>query len=118
MKRSNTQSERQIYIDQQIRKGTCPSAADLAARFECSERTIKRDIEFLRDRLNAPIQWNRSRNGYFYSEPTWGIRSLILSERELSALLAAPQALKQCGAEDEGMVLRNFIDRGLFRQVG
>lgn len=36
----------------------------LKQELEVSEASIKRDIEFLRDRLQCPIEWDRSRRGY------------------------------------------------------
>ena len=55
MKRTNTQLERQMDIDRRIRVGEFPSAPFLVTEWEVDERTIKRDIEFMRDRLFAPI---------------------------------------------------------------
>ncbi|RRJ94726.1 WYL domain-containing protein [Opitutaceae bacterium TAV4] len=34
-----------------------------------SSRTIKRDIEHLRDFHNAPVEWNASRRTYYYTRP-------------------------------------------------
>lgn len=35
---------------------------------EISLATFKRDLEYLRDRLHAPILWDRERQGYCYDE--------------------------------------------------
>lgn len=113
MHRSNTQSERQLDLDRQIREGKYPTVQQIAKRWEVSKRTIKRDIEFMRDRMGAPIVFDPQRRGYCYSETTWGIPSIIVSEGELSALKAAPDALKECGASQEAEILRAFIARGL-----
>ncbi len=42
--------------------------AALAAELEASDRTIQRDLEFMRDQLNLPIESDR--DGHFFSEPT------------------------------------------------
>lgn len=39
-------------------------------RLECSKSTADRDIETLRDYLNAPLEYNRESNGYFYNQKT------------------------------------------------
>lgn len=44
-------------------KGAVPMEV-FREEFELSEKTIKRDIEFLRDRLECPIEWNRSKRGW------------------------------------------------------
>lgn len=31
--------------------------------------TFKRDLEYLRDRLNAPIEWDRDAGGYRFVQP-------------------------------------------------
>ena len=77
MKRTNTQCERQIDIDRRIRAGEYPSCPKLATEWEVDERTIKRDIEFMKDRLDAPIEYDRNRRGYFYTEA--GVSPIISS---------------------------------------
>ena len=60
--------ERIYYFHKQIKSGLFPNASDIAAEFEVSKPTARRDIEYLRERLLAPLQFNRSQNGYFYAE--------------------------------------------------
>ncbi|HEY3314964.1 MAG TPA: HTH domain-containing protein, partial [Bacillota bacterium] len=59
---------RMMEILREIGRGGYPSAKRLAEQFEVSLRTIKRDIEGLRDRLRAPIDYDHIRRGYFYRE--------------------------------------------------
>ena len=54
------------------------------ARQIAAPRTIQRDIEFMRDSLNAPIE--SGRQGYRYSEPNFFIKSIPLSEGEAFAI--------------------------------
>ena len=35
---------------------------------EVSAATFKRDLEYMRERLNAPIIWDRDQNGYRFEE--------------------------------------------------
>lgn len=61
--------ERIVGIDRVIRESggiTVPWAAD---RFSVSTRQIKRDIEYLRDRLDAPIVWDQRQRQYLYEQP-------------------------------------------------
>lgn len=106
MKRTNTQFERKVDIDRRIRAGAFPSIAQLAADWEVDERTIKRDIEFMRDRLHAPIEYDRKRRGYYYSEATWSMPAITLREGELVALLLARRALGQY----EGLPLTDLLN--------
>lgn len=64
-----SQTERIFYIDREIREGRGATIADAARRFEVSERQVKRDIEYMRDRLGAPIEWSARDHRYIYCEP-------------------------------------------------
>ncbi|MHB8927425.1 MAG: helix-turn-helix transcriptional regulator [Bacillota bacterium] len=75
-----------IEIHREIARGGYPSAKQLARRFEVSLRTIKRDIEGLRDRLRAPIDYDRVRRGYFYREK-YKLPPRELTEGEMIALV-------------------------------
>ena len=84
---------RLLFIDQQIAGGTYPNAVQLAAKYEVSDRTIKRDIEYMRDTLDAPITFDAAHNGYFFSEPNWRLPALTITESELFALTLASDVL-------------------------
>ncbi|NLB60099.1 MAG: WYL domain-containing protein, partial [Lentisphaerae bacterium] len=66
-----------------------------AMDYEVSPKTIQRDIDFLRDMLNAPLAYCRQRKGFYYRDPTFMLPAMILSEGELLALLMASRALEQ-----------------------
>lgn len=59
--------ERISYIDYRIRDSGGVRVADVAEHFEASTRQIKRDIEHMRYRLNAPIEYVRERSWYEYT---------------------------------------------------
>lgn len=54
---------------------------ELQGALEVSRATLKRDLVFLRDRLNAPIVFDRDAGGYRYSKPGAGPRFQLLSIR-------------------------------------
>jgi predicted DNA-binding transcriptional regulator YafY len=62
---------------------------------EVHPRTIHRDLEFLRDSLEAPLAFCHRRNGYYYSNPFYSFPLLRLTEGDLIALFLAEQALDQ-----------------------
>ena len=45
-------------------------ATDLAAEFEVNVRTAYRDLDFLRDQWNVPIEFDRAQGTYLLTEPT------------------------------------------------
>jgi len=60
--------ERMLRIHQVIQSGGFPNASTLAREIEVATKTIHRDIEFMRDRLNLPVEFDSARNGYHYTE--------------------------------------------------
>src|SRR5208283_2771607 len=52
-------------IDSAVRREPLPNARTLARELEVTPRTIQRDIEFMRDQLHAPLEFDSVRNGYF-----------------------------------------------------
>lgn len=84
-----------LEIDQLIREGNFPNATTLRKKFEVSRSTIARDIEFLRDRYNAPIEFDPVKNGYYYTDPTFFIKNIMLTEGELFTVSAIMPLLEQ-----------------------
>ena len=87
------QFQRLLFIDRTIREGGYPSAAKLAEEWEVAPKTIQRDIDYLRDQLEAPIAYDAVKHGLYYEDPAWFLPSVMLSEGDLLALLVGTQAL-------------------------
>ena len=84
-----------MRIHQALQSGSYPNASKLAAEIEVATKTIHRDIEFMRDRLNLPIEFNAGRNGYFYRGEVSAFPTMQITEGELFALVVAEKALQQ-----------------------
>src|SRR6188474_3220649 len=54
-------------IHHEIKEGRHPNTSSLAKQLSVSSKTVQRDIDYLRDELDAPIQFVRDENGYAYS---------------------------------------------------
>jgi predicted DNA-binding transcriptional regulator YafY len=76
--------------------GEYPNTRQIAVRFEVSERTIRRDLEFLRLSCQAPIDFCRRRKGFYYTRPGYTLPLVRLSQGELVALFLAEGVLRQC----------------------
>lgn len=72
-----------------------PNTRTLAERIGVTRRTIRRDIDYFRDQLNAPIKFDAVRNGYYYTEPTFRLPFLQLSQGEMLALFLSEQMMRQ-----------------------
>jgi predicted DNA-binding transcriptional regulator YafY len=87
--------ERMLRIHQTLQSQKFPNAVTLAREAEVSTKTIHRDIEFMRDRLNLPIEFNSGKNGYFYAGEVSAFPTMQITEGELFALVVAEKALQQ-----------------------
>ena len=67
------QFKRWIWLDQQIRAGRAPTIRALRDKFGISERTAHRDIDDLKDRFGAPIEYSYDKRGYIYTKPDYKI---------------------------------------------
>ncbi|NBS14188.1 MAG: WYL domain-containing transcriptional regulator [Verrucomicrobia bacterium] len=67
----------------------------LAREFEVSYKTIQRDLDFMRDRLNLPIEYDATKYTFRYSEPVESFPLLQVSEGEILALFVAQKVLAQ-----------------------
>lgn len=84
-----------LRIHQALQAGNHPNTSTLARELEVSTKSIQRDLDFMRDRLNLPIEYNASRLGYFYTEEVSAFPTMQITEGELVALVIAEKALQQ-----------------------
>jgi len=87
--------ERMLRIHQAISSGEFPTASTLAREIEVATKTIHRDIEFMRDRLGLPVEFDFHKGGYYYTEQVGAFPNIQITEGELFALVVAEKALQQ-----------------------
>lgn len=67
------------------------SRAELTRRLECAEPTVYRLIRLMKDHLNAPIEYDDERGGYWYrrdsGDGAYELPGLWFNARELQALI-------------------------------
>ena len=69
--RSRPPLERMMRLHEKLKAGKFPNCRKLAEELEVSAKTIQRDIEFMRDRLNLPIEYDQLHFGFVYTEPSF-----------------------------------------------
>lgn len=84
-----------MHIHQALAAEKFPRAVSLARELEVNEKTIRRDIEFMRNRLNLPVEFDYVRNGYHYTSEVSAFPTMQITEGELFALVVAEKALQQ-----------------------
>src|SRR5690554_4642145 len=89
--------ERFYKIDQLLKDRGTVSFATLREALGISPASVKRDLEYMRSRFNAPIEYDREANGYRFGKPRSGPRyelpGLWFSADEAYALLTMRELL-------------------------
>lgn len=85
-------TERFHLIDQMLSNARCVNRQKFLGTLEISAATFKRDLEYMRDRLGAPIVWDRDLNGYRYQQQdstqnAFQLPGLWFNTAEIQALL-------------------------------
>lgn len=89
------QIERMLNIHQELQRGASVNCTSLGRMLEVSRKTLVRDIEYMRERLNLPVEFDSVQNTYYYTEPVTAFPTVQVSEGEVFALLVARKALEQ-----------------------
>ena len=84
-----------MLVHARLKAGDFPNCRKMADELEVSTKTIQRDLDFMRDRLGLPIEYDQLQFGFFYSEPVTAFPSIEVSEGEIVALFVAQKALAQ-----------------------
>ncbi len=95
MAKYKPQHARLLFIDRQIREKRFPNCASLAKEWEVNERTIRRDLDYLRYQLDAPLAYSALKRGYMYTEEQYQLPAIQIRERDLFALYLADKLLSQ-----------------------
>lgn len=92
-------TERFYKIDQLLQNAKSVPISRFLEVLEVSLPTFKRDMAYMRERLNAPIIWNRSLGGYSFAHQTGEIKyelpGLWLNAGEIYALLTMQHLLSE-----------------------
>ena len=86
---------RMLRIHELLSAGGYPNCSILAREFEVSAKTVQRDVDFMRDQLLLPVEYDRQRHGFAYARPVGQFPLITVSEGELVALLVAQKAVEQ-----------------------
>lgn len=92
------QTERFYKIHQLLEGGRSIAFVKLQDALQISRAQLKRDLAYMRDRLHAPIEYDRETNGYRFAKPRAGPRyelpGLWFSAEEIHALLTMQHLLE------------------------
>ena len=107
----STKLERVLRMSAMIHSGGYPSVKTFMERFEVSERTVLGDIEYLKNRLYAPLIYSRSHRGYFYTDKNWKLPTLPVTQGQLLALFLSVELTERYLGTNFEQPLREAIEQ-------
>jgi predicted DNA-binding transcriptional regulator YafY len=106
------------WFDQQVKAGKFPNAVTLAHQFETVQKTAQRAITYFRDQLNAPLEFDASRKGYFYPDNAFAaVPAIEPTQEEMLAILVAQNILAGSAQGAISQQIKSF-GRKLFGKNG
>jgi predicted DNA-binding transcriptional regulator YafY len=103
-------NERIYRIDQLLNDRRVISFQELLDKLEVSPATLKRDLAYMRDRLHAPIVYDRLLNGYRFDTPIsqnrYELPGLWFSPEEVYALLTMQHLL--ANLDSDGLLTQHI----------
>lgn len=110
--------ERMTTLLSRCVSGDFPDCHELQRTCEVSRRTIMRDIEFLRDRLLAPLEYDRVRRGYFLTEDFNLMPPLDLGREDIFTVHFIRQSLTPYEHTKIGSAMKQSFNRMLTLLMG
>jgi predicted DNA-binding transcriptional regulator YafY len=103
--------ERYYWFHEQIKCNEHPNSKLLAEKFEISQKTAQRDIEFMRDRIGAPLEYSHADRGYYYTDKGYELPPIWLNENELVAFILAKRLATAIPDRNLKDSLNKFINK-------
>lgn len=105
------QHERIFALVRLIQDRRFPNASTFMKELEVDRRTILRDLDYLRDRMGIPIQYDAKKRGYFLSGPVENMPMLEMRESDLLWLFVGQHLLQQAASDELANQVRESFQR-------
>jgi len=102
--------ERYFWFHNQVKMHQFPNAYKLSEKFEISDKQAQRDIEFIRDRLYAPLIYDQKKKGYYYDDNAYELPPFWLKEEELLSLIIATKLASTIPENESKNSLYNIVE--------
>lgn len=87
--------KRIAVIDREIGKKRYPNKERLSKHLEVSEKTIQRDIEFMKYEYDAPIEFDKKHLGFYYTDERFRMNPLTVDASDFLAVAVTEKVLEQ-----------------------
>ena len=102
---------RMLHIHERLQSEERANCRVLGEQLEVSTKTIQRDIDFMRDQMGLPIDYDPAGHGYHYTRKVVQFPTMKISEGELVALSVARKALAQYRGTNYEKPLRDAFEK-------
>jgi predicted DNA-binding transcriptional regulator YafY len=103
--------ERFLWFQNEVKNNKYPNTKALAEHFEITRKTAQRDIEFMRDRMGAPLVYIPDQRGFAYEDNTYELPGFWLEEESLTSLLLAYRLASAVPDVAIKTSLRSFLEQ-------
>ncbi len=83
---------------------------DIAGAYKMSQRTLLRDIAFLKAEYKAPIEYDYARKGYYLAVPGWSVDIPILEDHEMRAAVIGARLAENIMPSPVRQDVRSAVD--------
>ncbi|MBD3182520.1 WYL domain-containing protein [Candidatus Poribacteria bacterium] len=89
-----------------------PNAHTVMEHFELrSERVAYNDRIFMKNRLHAPIEYDKTNSGWYYENPNYFLPSIFLTKKEVTAFFLGEEILKRYMGTTFEQPIRNALNK-------
>jgi predicted DNA-binding transcriptional regulator YafY len=115
---------RMMRLHEWLMAGRYPNCRKMGKEFEVSAKTVQRDVNFMRDQMGLPIEYDKGRFGFRYTRPVSGFPALGAPEMKnagnawkQTALPAIGERLAPAAAGRDALAVRIGFDAESARAV-
>lgn len=83
---------------------------DIAGAYSITQKTLQRDVAFLKGDYNAPIEYDYSRHGYYLTDPTWSWDIPQLNDTDLNTAIIAAHLAESIMPSPFGKLTKKAVD--------
>lgn len=108
---SKVQMRRIYAIVEAVKAGGYPNCRSLADRLEVTQKTIQRDVSFIRDQLDLPLEYNKAMHGYEFTSDAANFPVFEAQVEDLAAMFLARHAMKSVQGTKLAEALKPAFER-------
>lgn len=90
---------------------------DIAGAYNITQKTIQRDVVFLKNDYGAPIEYDFVRRGYYLTDPAWNLDVPVLKKDEMEAAILSTRLAEMILPNPVGSNVRQAIDSLVSSQI-